>query len=70
MAKTLRMTFALDSGKTTTLSLAAPKDGLTREDVEPVMQSVIDKEALLVGTALPSAVKSAVIREVSEEKLI
>ena len=70
MAKTLNMRFTLDNGKTTAMSLAAPKDDLVRANVEPVMQSIIDKQALLVGEALPTAIKAAVIREVNETKLI
>ena len=70
MAKTLNMRFALEDGKTTTLSLAQPKDDLVREDVEPVMQSIIDKQAIRVKEANATAIKSAVIREVNETKLI
>ena len=43
MSKTLNMRFTLDNGESTTMSIAAPKDDLAREDVEPVMQSIIDK---------------------------
>ena len=70
MAKTLNMRFALTNGKTTTIGLAQPKNDLTREQVEPVMQAIIDKEALLVKEATPAEIKSAVIREVNELKLI
>ena len=70
MAKTLRMTFALDSGKTLTKNLADPKDDLARANVEPVMQSIIDKQAIVRGTATAVDIDSAVIREVSETKLI
>ncbi len=70
MAKTLNMRFALENGKTTTTALAAPKDDLTREDVEPVMQLVVDKQAILVKDAIATEIKSAVIREVTETKLI
>ena len=45
MAKTLNMRFALDNGRTTAMSLAAPKEDLTREQVEPVMQMVVDTSA-------------------------
>jgi hypothetical protein len=70
MAKTLNMRFSLTNGKLTTLGLAQPKNGLSREQVEPVMQAIIDKEALLVKEATPAAIKSATIREVNELKLI
>ena len=52
------------------MSLAAPKDDLTREQVEPVMQAIIDTSAISVNNALPTEIKSAVIREVNELKLI
>ncbi|MBR1553614.1 MAG: DUF2922 domain-containing protein [Schwartzia sp.] len=70
MAKTLNMRFTLTNGRTTTMGLAQPKNNLSREQVEPVMQAIIDKEALLVKEATPAAIKSAVIREVNETKLI
>ena len=70
MSKTLNMRFVLTNGKTTTLGISNPKDDLAREDVEPVMQSIIDKSALLVKEATPESIKAAVIREVSETKLI
>ena len=70
MAKTLNMRFTLTNGRATTMGLAQPKNNLSREQVEPVMQAIIDKEALLVKEATPAAIKSAVIREVNETKLI
>ncbi len=70
MAKTLNMRFTLSNGKTTTLSLAQPKDDLDRATVEPVMQNIVDKEALMVKEATPAAIKAAILREVSETKLI
>ena len=70
MAKTLNMRFALANGRTATTSLAQPKDGLSREDVEPVMQLIVDKQAIRVKEANAAGIKSAVIREVNETKLI
>ncbi len=70
MAKKLNMRFTMTDGKTTTLGVANPKDNLAREDVEPVMQSIIAKSALLVREATPESIKAAVIREVNETKLI
>ena len=64
------MRCALDNGRTTAMSLAAPKDELTREQVEPVMQAIIDTSAISVNNALPTGIKSAVVREVNELKLI
>ncbi len=70
MAKPLNMKFELENGKTTTMSLAQPKDDLAREDVEPVMQTIIDKQAIRVKEANATEIKAAVIREVNETKLI
>ena len=70
MAKTLNMKFALENGRSTTVSLAQPKDEIAREDVEPVMQAIIDKQAIRVKEANATEIKSAVIREVNETKLI
>ena len=70
MSKTLNMRFTLANGKMSTMSLAAPRDDLAREDVEPVMQSIIDKQALSVNATLATAIKDAVIREVNETPLI
>ena len=69
MSKTLKMTFTLDDSKAYTCSLLNPKDGLTKAEVEAVMQSVIDKEAFVVNGAKPAAIKEAVIRETSETAL-
>ena len=46
------------------------EDELTREQVEPVMQMVVDTSAIEVNHALPTGIKSAVVREVNETKLI
>ena len=64
------MKYTLTNGRLATMSLDQPKEDLTREDVEPVMQSIIDMEALRVKEAKAAAIKSAIIREVSETKLI
>ena len=70
MAKTLNMRVALANSRTATKSLAQPKDELSREDVEPVMQLIVDKQAIRVKEANAAGIKSAVIREVNETKLI
>ena len=70
MAKTLNMKFVLENGRSTTVSLVQPKDEIAREDVEPVMQTIIDKQAIRVKEANATEIKSAVIREVNETKLI
>ena len=46
--KTLRMKFALDSGKTRTISLNYAKDTVSASAVEAAMNSMLDDE-MLVG---------------------
>lgn len=46
------------------------KADITAEDVQPVMEAVIEHQALLVGTSVAASVKGAVIREVTETVLI
>ncbi len=70
MAKTLKMTFNLDNGKTSTMNLAQPKNDLTREDVEPFMQNIVDKDALIVGLAKATEIKGAIVEEVNKTQLI
>ncbi|MBP5199144.1 MAG: DUF2922 domain-containing protein [Schwartzia sp.] len=70
MTKTLNMRFLLDNGRTTAMTIADPKNDLTRATVEPVMQSIVDKSAIAPGDAVAVGIKSAVIREVNETKLI
>ena len=70
MAKTLNMKFALENGRSTTVSLVQPKDEIARADVEPVKQTMIDRQAIRVKEANATEIKSAVIREVNETKLI
>ncbi|MBQ9365251.1 MAG: DUF2922 domain-containing protein [Schwartzia sp.] len=69
MAKSLKMTFALDSGKEHTMNLSAPRNDLTAEIVRPVMETIVAKDALSVSGAKASAAKEAIIREVTETKL-
>ncbi len=69
MAKTLRMTFAMDSGKEYTMNLASPKEGLNEALVKPAMESIVTKDALLVGGAKAVSAKSAEIREVTTTKI-
>ncbi|CUH94447.1 hypothetical protein P22_0513 [Propionispora sp. 2/2-37] len=43
MAATLEMVFRNEAGKTSTISLADPKDGLTQAQVQAVMQDIITR---------------------------
>lgn len=64
----LQMTFNLDNGRTHTITLLDPKADLDAEKVEPVMTSMVSKNALLVGGAMLESVKSAkVVKTITEE---
>ncbi|MBE6097607.1 MAG: DUF2922 domain-containing protein [Schwartzia succinivorans] len=69
MTDTLKMTFNLEDGKTTSISLASPKEGITAEEVKPVMENIITKEAILVKGQKAVSIKDAVVRTVEERKL-
>ena len=66
---TLKMTFNLENGRTTSLSLADPKADLTEAVVRPVMESMVAKDALRVNGNKIAAAKTAVSRKVEEQEL-
>lgn len=68
--KNLFMVFALDNGKNYTIKLANAKNNLARANVEPAMQSIIDKQFFVVGTATVVDIVEAYLQEVTETKLI
>ncbi|MGI6093486.1 MAG: DUF2922 domain-containing protein [Veillonellaceae bacterium] len=47
MTKTLEMVFRNNEGKETVISLADPRDDLTRAEVDVVMQDIIAKNIFL-----------------------
>ena len=51
MAKSLKMVFAVGDAKTATLSLAEPKDGLTKAEVQTALDEMVEKKAITVGGA-------------------
>lgn len=57
MAKSLKMVFAVGAAKTTTLSLAEPKDGLTKAEVQTALDEMVAKQAITVGGAPITGVK-------------
>lgn len=60
--KYLYMEFGLDNGKTATIRLKDPKEDLAGNDVKPIMETIVEQEALLVGTALATSVSDAYIK--------
>lgn len=57
MAKSLKMVFAVGDAKTATLSLAEPKDGLTKAEVQTALDEMVAKGAIVVGGAPITGVK-------------
>lgn len=57
MAKSLKMVFAVGDAKTATLSLAEPKDGLTKAEVQTALDEMVAKKAITVGGAPITGVK-------------
>lgn len=61
MSKSLEMVFRNNSGKETTISLADPKDGLTKAEVDTLMQSILDKNIFSTsGGDLKESVESRI----------
>ena len=56
MTKTLKIEIELSNDKKLTLSLAAPKDGLTRAAVEAALKDVVDKKLLIGKSAYPTGI--------------
>ncbi|BCV25541.1 MAG TPA: DUF2922 domain-containing protein [Firmicutes bacterium] len=68
MEKTLSLVFKNAAGRTTTLSLAAPRDDLTDAEVAQVMQTIIQKNIFAGsgGELVAAATARLVSRDVSE----
>ncbi len=68
----LKAAYALDNGKVKTYSLSDPAPGLDRAAVEPALQVFVTGDLICDQESGAHAVgiQSAVVREVSEDKLI
>ncbi len=69
MSTVLKMTFLMEGKKTLTYSLADPKDGLTKAEVDAVMQTMITKKAVVAQGMAPVDIKAAVLRSTEEAAL-
>ena len=58
MTNTLKIAFDQPNKKTFTLSIADPKDGITKAEVQSVAEDIISKPAFLVDGAALQSVKS------------
>ncbi|MDD6698216.1 MAG: DUF2922 domain-containing protein [Veillonellaceae bacterium] len=69
MAKTLKIVLALKDQKTSTFSLADPKDGLTKAAVTAATDEMIAKNFVLAGGSGATGVKDAYISNVERIEL-
>ncbi|WP_294159340.1 DUF2922 domain-containing protein [uncultured Selenomonas sp.] len=63
MAKVLKIVFDLKDDKTATYSLADPKDGLTKNEVQTATTAMLAKDFVLSGGTLATGVKDAYIQQ-------
>ena len=69
MTQTLKMVFTMPGDTTFTYSLADPKAGLTKAECRTAMNEIIAEEAVVVGDASPTAIKSMYIHQVDDVEL-
>lgn len=62
-AKVLEVVFETDTKKSVTLSISDPKDGLTKAEVTPVMQSIIDKKLIVNASGELASISKVQVRE-------
>ena len=62
MAKTLKIVFNLKDQKTSTISLADPKDGLTKAEVQAAADDILAKNFILSGGSAATSVKEFYIQ--------
>ena len=67
--KTLQISFHVGDAKEIMLSLAAPKDALTKAEVDAWAQKVVDKQAIVLGGAPVTGVKEYYVKEVTITQL-
>lgn len=69
MKATLVMNFLMSNGKTTTVSITSPKEGLTQAEVSAAAAEMVAKDALIVNENHLKALDKAFIRTVEETLL-
>lgn len=67
--KTLEMVFKTDGGKTLTVAVRDPKDGLTLAAVQAVMETIIAKNIFTSTSGDLMAVQEAQIRQLAINEL-
>lgn len=68
-SNTLKMQFGLENGNISTLSLKDPKDNLTMTEVTDVGESMVAKEALIVGGSPIAFMKDAYTETITRNDL-
>ena len=67
---TLKMIFTLEDNKTLTFSLREPKDGLTKTEVEAVMEDILAKKAVVSKNgAFAKSIKDIYLSESGKQQL-
>ena len=69
MKGVLQIVVSLSNNKSITYSLADPKEGLTKAEVQAVVQEMLDKRAIFTKEALPEGMKDAYIQESDRREL-
>ena len=69
MKATLVMNFRMTNGKTTTVSITSPKEGLTNAEVNEVAADMVAKDALVLNGNHLDSLDKAYIRTVEETLL-
>ena len=69
--KTLQIVFYVGTNeeKTASFSLVSPKDTLTKAEVDAWTKKVIDKKAIVIGSAYATGVKETYVKEVTITQL-
>ncbi|SHK49214.1 Protein of unknown function [Selenomonas ruminantium] len=70
MKTTLKMILALANGKTTTLSLPAPREDLTTAEVTEALNTLIAKKAITAGGSPIEAIQRVFVQDVAEKALV
>lgn len=68
--KTLKIIFKVGEELTHTLSLADPKDGLTKTEVDEVANEIVTDKAILYGGNSVTGVKEAYISQTERIELV
>ena len=63
------MVFTLDNGDDFKYNVAAPKDELTKSEVDVVMQKMIDTQAIIKNNHKATAIKEAYITTTTQDVL-